>query len=254
MTHGLIFFIIPSLCLQPGKPSPPVDPLMVAMIWPWVVNPGQSMKLAVRGQKLGSVQAALLELPGTTLSLAITGKAQDISLPEGMEAKVFGAQNMILEASLPPGLPESRALLTLTDKEKGKGQANLELTAQPLTLEKEPNNDLDQYQSILSLPCRLLGTIEKNQDVDCFCLHVKRGQKIEVRLTARGRGSLLDPLIAIQGLEGTMKRLAGPQSGSQDLILIHQANQSGQVCLVIRDSFDTGGPSHTYDVLISIGK
>ncbi len=242
------------LLLFQAKPPVKPDPPRVTMVWPWVVNPVGKHKLILRGQNLDAVQSAQLETTGMPMALSLEGKVASAPLPDGMDGKLFGSQILTLETGILAGTPVGDKQIVLTGKNQEKAKAVVEVTTSPLTPEKEPNNDLDQAQEISKLPCRLLGTIEKKQDVDCFRIDLKQGQTVEVRLTSRGRGSVLDPLITIQAPDGSIRQKAVPKPGAMDLVLIHTAKNAGPVCIVVQDSFDSGSQSHAYDALISIIK
>lgn len=242
--------------LVPGadKPVAKPDPPRLNMVWPWVVEVEGKTECLLRGSALGPTTRVSL-VPTTSgkrkpIPLEVLEKPKDFALPDGMDAKANGNQVMRVElgANALPG----EALLRVEGDNNTQSDIPLEITQAKLIRDAEPNNDLETAQPVGPLPARTLGTIAKPQDCDCFRVELTKGQKLRVQVIARRNGSLLDPILTIQQPDGSLWKTAGSPPKAEDLVVITTAPQTGPVCLVVRDAFDSGGPMHGYELRLKL--
>ena len=236
------------------KPAAKPEPPRLSMAWPWVVEAGGKAELVLRGSAFTEatrVQLARMREGGPqAIPLKVLEKARDFPLPDGMDAKVYG--NRVLRVQMEADGTPGEALLQVEGEGGKRSVLPLEITRTKLTRDKEPNNDLEGAQSLdpTTAPARILGTIEKPLDCDCFRLVVPQGKKLRVQVVAGRKGSLLDPTLAIQEPDGTLWKTAGPPPKGEDLVVVTTAPKTGPVCLVVRDALDSGGALHGYELCV----
>jgi len=236
------------------KPAPKPDPPRLTMVWPWVVEAGCKSEAVLRGSGLGpNARVSLTGAPmakSPSLPLKIMEKPKDFALPDGMDAKANG--NQVMRVELQGNDSPGEALLQVEGDDNKKSVLPLEIIRTKLTQEVEPNNDLESAQGIGPAPVRILGTTAKPLDCDCFRLELTEGQKLRIQIITRRKGSLIDPILAIQQPDGSLWKTAGPPPRSEDLVVITTAPRTGPVCLVVRDAFDSGGPLHGYELRLEL--
>ena len=236
------------------KPAAKPDPPRLMMAWPWVVEASGKSEVMLRGSGFSATTQVGLsrtrEGKSKGTPLKVLEKPKDFPLPDGMDAKANG--NQVLRVELEADGTPGEALLQVEGDGGKRSLLPLEITRTKLTRDKEPNNDLNLAQSInlgtTPAPARILGTIEKPLDCDCFRLEVPRGRKLRVQVIARRKGSLLDPILTIQEPDGTLWKTSGPPPQAEDLVVVTTAPKTGPVCLVVRDAFDSGGTLHGYEL------
>ena len=245
--HALLFL---SVAMEPPKVKVP-DPEL-KMVWPWVLENSGTKQVILRGNHLGERKKLEISLAGKQLPFKPAPKHQDFVLPEGLDVKRHGNQVLTLEVDS-RGSAVGFGKITLFGSGPGKSELPLEITSQKLVEDKEPNNDLANAQVLDAKTCRVLGQIDKNQDCDVYRVDLKRGDILGVRVIARSKGSLLDPILALQTPDGAILAQQGPKGNNSDLLLFHTAKKDGLICLVIQDAFDSGGVHHGYEVRVRKG-
>jgi len=118
----------------------------------------------------------------------------------------------------------------------------------PQIMEKEPNNNSKESQSIdLEPPFVVHGVIDTEDDNDDFGFKVKKDQKYEVLLYARAYGSSLDGHITIFNEE--FKQLANnDDKDGADSRASFKADKDGIHHVRIKDYLNTYSPHHVYAV------
>jgi hypothetical protein len=245
-----------TVTLFPGadKPVAKPDPPKLTMVWPWVVEAGGKTECMLRGGALGpTTRVSLVPIPSgkqKPIPLQVLEKPKDFALPDGMDAKANG--NQVMRVELGANASPEETLLRVEGDNNTQSELPLEITKAKLIRDAEPNNDLETAQPVGPLPARILGTIAKPQDCDCFRVELTKGQKLRVQVIGRRKGSLLDPILTIQQPDGSLWKTAGPPPKAEDLVVITTAPQTGPVCLVVRDAFDSGGTMHAYELRVEL--
>ncbi|MFM8931729.1 MAG: hypothetical protein ACKOS8_07630 [Gemmataceae bacterium] len=236
------------------KPVAKPDPPRLTMVWPWVVEADSKTECLLRGGALGpTTRVSLVPTPSGKHNpdpLQVLEKPKDFALPDGMDAKANG--NQVMRVELGSDTSPGDAILRVEGDNNTQSELPLEITKTKLIRDAEPNNDLETAQTAGPLPARILGTIPKPQDCDCFRLELTQGQKLRVQVITRRKGSLLDPILTIQQPDGSLWKTAGPPPKAEDLVVITTAHQTGPVCLVVRDAFDSGSPMHGYELRLEL--
>ncbi len=146
---------------------------------------GTEVVATFSGARLGDAEALLLYRPG------IVVKELNAKTDKQFEVKLAIAQDC------PLGFHGLR-VRTATGI---SALQTISVGALPEVVEKEPNNDFSQPQSI-ELGCTVNGVIT-NEDVDYFVVEAKKGQRLSVELEGvrlgmpPGNGTFFDPFIAV---------------------------------------------------------
>ncbi|MFT5904689.1 MAG: hypothetical protein ACI9E1_000275 [Cryomorphaceae bacterium] len=121
--------------------------------------------------------------------------------------------------------------------------------------EKEPNeNWKHQSQATTpSAPIAFHGTIQQDNDRDWFRFHAMKGQKIRLKVFARGLGSPLDSLIQIHAAKG--KYIAANDDQAQyhpDSKLDHTIPADGDYWVIMQDRLKRGSAHHHYRIELTL--
>lgn len=201
-----------------------------------VVQRGQTMNVAVKGQHLESVSSIALS--------QARGLSVDLAVPEKSAKPTPGELRLNISADADAALGE-RELRVIGP---GGVSAPLRVTVAqyPLVLEKEPNNTPDQAQDI-EFPVTLAGKIDVMGDVDCFRFTGHRGQKLVFDVHAARSRSALDPQVALYNEAG--REMAGQidlHGGDPTVVFAPPAD--GRYVLAIRDLQYRGGGDFSYRI------
>jgi len=119
--------------------------------------------------------------------------------------------------------------------------------------ESEPNDTLANAQAIVP-DVLVVGRLDPAGDVDLFSFTATAGQRVTVDITARSLTppSEADTVVAL--LDGTGQLLAenDDAGGSLDSFLSVEIPRSGRYIVRIRNFSPKGGPSYTYEALITL--
>ena len=120
------------------------------------------------------------------------------------------------------------------------------LTEKAATLEKEPNNKVEQATSIQAGAGAAAGLISDRTDVDRFVMTMKKGEKMQARLKSKALGLPLDATLRVEGPDGKTVTSAIDQSNDPDPNVSWTAAAEGAYQLIVEDQFHRGGPEHYY--------
>jgi hypothetical protein len=116
--------------------------------------------------------------------------------------------------------------------------------ALPEIAEAEPNNTLEQAQSI-TLPATVNGVISAATEVDSFKFKTSKGETIVVDVDATQRGSALDSSLTVLDAKG--KELARNEDANGfDSLIAFTAPESGEYIAQLRDFEYRGGGNYNY--------
>jgi hypothetical protein len=108
------------------------------------------------------------------------------------------------------------------------------------------------------LPVALDGVISARDEVDVYPIRLKAGQTVTAEVRARRLGSRLDPILRIRDASGTELAvnddtpdpMAGLTTHQADSFLKFSAPSNGIYDIEIADVQESGGPNHSYRLLI----
>ena len=124
-----------------------------------------------------------------------------------------------------------RLLRVLTEKEVSAPHFFI-ISDQAESLEKEPNNRLDEAQEIEQIPALLNGKLNKKGDTDFFRIHLEKGQKLSAKLEAYSLKSPIDAFIHIFDPKGYEAAVAS-DTHNLDPHLVYEAQETGNHTLQI---------------------
>ena len=215
------------------------EPLVMA-IAPLQLTSGEMNTLHLRGLKLKDAT----EVRVTPESAATLKEKKDAALPNGLEAKDVGDNEVAIELTPPAGC-EKIAVEIITPGGVTKPFDVSVFAKDALVAEKEPNNGFREAQPIdFAKPLR--GKIDADKDVDVFRFDARAGKALTARVIAADAGSLLDAIISLYDAAGHLLASAADTPGHRDPVLTFTPKTDAPLCLVLNDAHDRGGPWHDY--------
>ncbi len=166
---------------------------------------------------------------------------------------------------IPEGLPPGNRWLRLRVNDVPVNPVPVVVTDLPVMREADTDNDsVEQAQPVPGIPQVIAGRLEKEADVDCFRLDVKKGERLTIEVIARRHGSALDSYVRILDAQGRAQRLprsAGSATAADDmrfgtrifadsLIEDWTAPADGPFFVEIRDLHLRGGDEFVYALKI----
>lgn len=166
---------------------------------------------------------------GSTATVAVAGR------------NLAGITQLALEIA--PNAPGNQELRVKT----ARGDSNLipfHVTDLPEVLEKEPNQDVAEAQS-LRVPVLVNGRLGMPGDMDRFRFKSDADQKLVVEVAAQRFGSRLDALLILTDTNGTILAQNDDAAGT-DARLEFDAKKGAEYLLALRDLTDRGGDRFAY--------
>ena len=204
----------------------------LSVILPRGVQRGGDRELEFRGERLGDAQEILFHGDdGITVT----------SLTSGTDGTSFKAVIHVPEAC-PPGeqLVQVRAASGITE------YRSFWIGVLPVIEEAEPNTAVEQAQPV-PLDHTIHGTITA-EDVDCFAVDLKQGQRLAVEIEGLRLGShRFDPHLTILDPEGFQLAAADDSPATfQDGILSVLASEDGRYVVQVREASYGGDEKSRY--------
>ncbi|MEN3941345.1 hypothetical protein WJU23_08635 [Prosthecobacter sp. SYSU 5D2] len=120
------------------------------------------------------------------------------------------------------------------------------LTEKAATLEKEPNNKVEEATPIPAGAGAVGGLISDRTDVDRFVLTMKKGEKMQARVKSKALGLPLDATLRVEGPDGKVVATGIDQGTDPDPNVSWTTAAEGAYQLIVEDQFHRGGPEHYY--------
>jgi hypothetical protein len=207
----------------------------LTVVLPRGVQRGTEADITVRGNRLGDAKELLFYRPGINVT----------------KLEATNAQSLKVHIQIPKDVPIGEYPVRVRTATGLSELRTFNVTAYPVVEEKEPNNDQEHAQPI-ELNTTVSGVIE-NEDVDCFVIDAKKGQRITAEVQGIRLGdSLFDPYVSI--LNANKFAIAESDDtalGRQDPIASAIAPADGKYYVMLRDSSYGGGGNFYY--LMSVG-
>jgi hypothetical protein len=256
----------------------------ITAVAPFTLTPGLATTLRVRGVKLDTATAVLVQ--PTTAGLVIQmGEAKKSPPPNGADAKKYGDTEV--EVKLTAALP-SPPLQLVVEISAGRTPAvSLPVVAASDSIqEKEPNGGFREAQPI-EFGKIVRGCIDSDKDVDVYRIEGKRGMKIAIVAEAARWPSLADPLLTLFSASGQIvafgsasapgQGAGAPSPRGSTQALVREGSPSGSSSgrgrpgslneysdsriavtlpadgayyISVLDAQDTGGPWHCYHLTV----
>ena len=115
----------------------------------------------------------------------------------------------------------------------------------PDVVENEPNNSIEQPQSIQQNQT-INGVIE-NEDIDVFKVTCKQGQRLSIEIEAMRLGALFDPFVAVLNSENFELAISDDSNlNQQDSLICLQVPEDGDYFVLVRESSYGGNANCRY--------
>jgi hypothetical protein len=228
------------LLLPQDKKDPPKSPTpKVSYAQPFVLVPGQAVKLTVRGLNLDQATEAKIE--GAEVSIKSKGRAE---IPKDSEPAVHGDTKLELEVKLSEGA--EKAELVVVNPAGTTGPYAFSVVAKDrLVAEKEPNGGFAQAQPVEEGKS-VQGAVGSPNDVDVFRVIGKAGETWVFDAVAQRRGSPLDPILTLHDPAGRIAAVSDDSGDSRDATIRLKLPADGAWSLSLVDAHNQGGATHVY--------
>jgi len=200
---------------------------------------------------------------GSTVEVAVTG--QDLDDAQGLYFSHDGFKTEVLEAPKPDkkGIATARFKITVPI-DAPLGQHDVRVISKwgvsnprtfvigdlPETVEKEPNNDVDQAQRV-ELNSTVSGTISTPTDVDYFVFAGKKGQRVVVSCLASSIDSKLHAALQLYGPKETLLGFNRDYRGTDALLDATLPEDGDYHVRIFSFTYTQGGSEHFYRLTIS---
>lgn len=121
----------------------------------------------------------------------------------------------------------------------------------PVLLEKEPNNDAAQAESI-EWPVVISGSIGTADDRDCFRFQAAKGDNLSMKVESWKLGYELDVHLALLDKDGkVLRELDDTVRNEREAELVYRFTADGEYVLQVRDLYHHGGLRYPYRLTIA---
>ncbi|MBI5092365.1 MAG: pre-peptidase C-terminal domain-containing protein [Candidatus Hydrogenedentes bacterium] len=168
-----------------------------------------------------------------------------------IEVKWLGDPGIAAQSAPLPGGPADGAFPLYAQNNLGVSPTpvSFRLTADPVTLETEPNNEAAKATPGPA-PGSFDGVIDPAGDTDWFKFDAKKGQVYNARVWAKGLGSALDSVLTFANAAGSA--IASDDDGAGiDSALRVTIPEDGAYTFSVRDHRMRGGPLFTYHLEVT---
>jgi Bacterial pre-peptidase C-terminal domain len=208
---------------------------------PAAVNPGRKTTVTLYGRNLPGGQPAPggAQIQGRPLEVI----TRDIEVPaDALHATSLHGG----EAVRPAQTALDGMAFRLTTAGGSSNPIFLGFTADPILLEKEPNNDMKSAQRV-PVPCDVTGMFAPVGDRDFYAFTAKKGEKIVVETFGERQSGVVDPILV--GYDAAGKKLitvddSGRNIGQLRFTTTHRdarwdltAPRDGEYVVQVRDSY-----------------
>lgn len=123
------------------------------------------------------------------------------------------------------------------------------LSPWPQLVEQEPN--VQAQPQVIPVPGGISGVVSAPDDADFFRFTAKKGQPLIFSVSARTRGSLIDPIVRILNSEGKQLERTDDQGENRDPTLTWNPPADGDYLLTVTDLHHQSGARFYYHVDIA---
>lgn len=131
------------------------------------------------------------------------------------------------------------------------GYVTVPVVPQPVVIEKEPNNEIAQAESI-QWPVVISGTIGTADDRDCFRFQAARGDNLSMKVDSWKLGYELDVYLTLRDASGkVLREMDDTVRDQREAEMVFRFPADGQYILEVRDLYHHGGPRYPYRLTIA---
>jgi len=231
----------------------------VTSISPDWIQRGAMLNVTIAGDGLGSVTgfvfsgesglsaAVIVESnPPPTVTVESASKGIAVAATGGRDRNKSLRASITAVSDAPLGVRELRAI----GPNGISSPLNITVGAVPEITEVEPNNSIDQAQTI-PLPAVISGSINASTEIDHFRIKAKKNDQLVLEVIAQRTGSPLDSSLAI--LDANGKELARNEDARGfDSLLEFTAPEDGDYIAQLRDFEYRGGGNYQYKLFAGV--
>jgi hypothetical protein len=218
----------------------------ITAVAPFALTPGQTTTLRVRGLKLDSATAAIVQ-PATAGVVVEKGEAKKSPPPNGADPKKYGDTEVEVKLTAPAASTPLQLVIETSAGRTPPVPVQV-VAASDSVEEKEPNGGFREAQPI-AFSKIVRGCINADKDVDVYRFDGKRGMKIAIVAEAARWPSLADPMLTLFSVKGQIVAFgSAPAGGDCRIDLALPAD--GTYYVSVLDAQDSGGPWHCYHLTV----
>lgn len=219
---------------NPGLPQP-----RLLIVMPTGAKAGSTTEVTVTGQDLDDAQGLYFSHAGFTTEVL-----------EAPKAGKQGIASARFKVTVPQDAPLGHHDIRVFNKWGVSNPRTFVIGDLPETVEKEPNNDIDQAQSV-DLNSTVSGTIAAPTDVDYFVFAGKKGQRVVVSCLASSIDSKVHAALQLYGPKGTLLGFNRDYRGTDALLDATLPEDGAYHVRVFSFTYTQGTPEHFYRLTIS---
>ena len=247
---ALLRILLASLvCTLLHADEPKKETASITAIEPVSLVTNSKATLKIRGFKLKD--ATEIRFPKTTGIKAEIKEKKDSAQPAGLENKLVGESQILVEIALPPGLePGPLEFVIVTPAGETSGRF-ITAMAKNVLEEKEPNNGFRNAQKLE--PGKVVrGAFQQDKDVDVFEYTARTGQKLNISVIG-GSSLLMDAALTCYDKDGHALAAADDTDGRNPSLTL-ATTVDGPVFVCVSDAHDKGGEWHSYLLTVEDSK
>jgi hypothetical protein len=241
----------PAWSQQQTVPAPAGPRLL--LVSPAGAQAGSTVELTFTGYDLDGSEALLFSDP--RIKAEIVGAVETANTkttpppPKGPQGS-GPTQSVRFKATIPGQTPTGVLDVRVVGKSGVSNPRAFLVGDLPETLEKEPNNDVDEAQRI-ALNSVVHGVINTPTDVDYFVFTGKKGQRVVVHCAASSVDSKLTPAIQIYGKDGAYLAHNRDYHNTDAVLDVILPADGDYYVRVFSFTYTQGGPEHFYRLSVS---
>lgn len=246
---GLAWLAWHASAAEPAAGVPKPEPPVIRIVQPLGMEPGEVVRLNLRGHRLDGVSEVLVQgWKDVRGEIVARGEATPIN---GLDVARVGDRRLEVKLAVPAdAAPGTNAALVL----KGTNGAS---TAFPLlvvrkgllTGEKEPNDGFRDAPGA-PVPLVLRGGFAAKGDVDVFRVTLPAGRRLRAEVMAERLGTTLDATLAVHDARRAVVATVDDAAG-RDPWLEFEARDGGDYYVVVGYANDQAAPTHEYLLFLS---
>ena len=228
------------------KPEPPV----LRVVQPLGVEPGESVRWTVRGQRLDGVTSVeVAAWPGFKAEVVSRGEAPGIN---GLDAGRVGDRRLELKATVPlDAVPGTNAAWVVSGTNGVSAPFPLVVVRKGLLLgEKEPNDGFRDAPGA-PVPSVLRGGFAAKGDVDVFRVTVPTGRRLRAEVLAERAGSTLDAIVTVYDARRATVASVDDTAG-RDPVVEFESKDGGEYFVAVSYANDQAAPTHDYLLYLTL--
>ena len=238
-----------ALAADPAPGAPKAEPPVIRIVQPLGVEPGDTVRLTLRGHRLDGVsEVGVQGWKDARGEVVARGDATPIN---GLDAARVGDRRLEARLSVPAdAAPGTNAALVV----KGTNGVSTTFPIMVvrrglLTGEKEPNDGFRDAPGA-PVPVVLRGGFPTKGDVDVFRVTLPAGRRLRAEVMAERLGTTLDATLAIYDARRAVVASVDDTAG-RDPWLEFEARDGGEYYVVVGYANDQAAPSHEYLLFLS---